>query len=331
MKLKQINEQFIDQLVQRVLKEASAEATGQSRRNFLKRSGAGVASALLGQGIPIPVVTKAIAGKPSVAAFLLPSWDFPGGGGDKYHVNFGDTFREVGLLYSHLKKLGALPTLSSDGENVVCTIPLTTKVLGNMIGIKWEEDDEHTGGFLDFGDNTNDKPLSFSINPVLKVGAFRVDKDGEDGSNPWTGYGYNIDGSATGNPFIDFWNYQARFDALGVSENAGFVKRLLSNFGDKLEGIQILTPSGQATSLPWDKFDDFVANPEKYLDNRGWDPEELESEEPERQEEPTTEPYDAYDRLQMGAWSDDGGFTESRLNEALDLAIRGLLLHLKGG
>jgi hypothetical protein len=282
-----------------------AEATGLNRRDFLKRSGASLASTLLSQGIPSLVVSKAVAGKPLIAMFSLPAWD-------PYEVsligNFDDAFRSVSAIHAQLKKMGASPVFHFDGEfSAYYSIQLTPEILKNF-DVEWVEKD-HTDPYQNFYGKQSPHGVLKNFKPPAERGKYRGWSWGDHRPGTFNTID-DFDDLQFGpmhttdqiNPFVDFWNSMAKYDAQGVSKNAGFVKRLHASFGDKLDELQIIKNEGsEVVSLSWDKFDDFAENPEKYLAD---DEEYLADNEPK--EEPESEP-----QPEVGDWTPTTPFPEA--------------------
>jgi hypothetical protein len=286
---------------------------GVNRRQFLKQGGGTVLSTLLTQGIPLDIAKKAASGKPLFATFTLPGFDGYGDSSGWLSMGLSDAFKQVSTLYSHLEKIGASPILCSDAPDwgeaeIHYSVPLTTNVLKGF-DAEWSED--KLWGTLNLPSN----------NMTFFVG---------DPSNPDDQLSPIANQT---NPFIDFWNNQACFDTAGALNNAGFVKRLFANFGDKLKELQLLSGSGRySSSLPWDKFDDFVKNPDKYFHDYSKDPWDNEvrndgvnpdgAEQVEEPEEPNPDDgYDDYDKYLMSTMGNEGGFAMESFSKALNAIL----------
>lgn len=288
--------------VRQILRQAISEAD-QSRREFLRRSGAGVVASLINGGVPPSVVTQAVAGKPILAIVNLGiGWDMYRG----EHEDLAATSSKLNLIYNYLKKMGVqvYGTEAEDagvnGTEYKYFLELNTDILNRLKGsIRWVEGEEGEAELLLPGSNN----LAMSL----------VDDD-------------DIPGFSSGlpvtNPVLDFWNQYARLDGDNAARNIGWVNKLKAEFGDSLKKPLLSGRGYDFEEVGWDELDNYARDGHLVDDDQDDDYDDYD------------EQYagdDDYDERLKSQWSTDGGFTESvqclynrirdrdiTLNEALD-------------
>lgn len=268
-------------LANKIIKELLLEAD-VNRRDFLKTSGAAIASSLLGAGIPAPIVKSALAGAPKIMNITIASWDMSRG----EWTNLAEISDEVAKLFSFFKRSGIpVKHAATDYENYAYEIELTPENL-KRIGkhVMWDSEED---GIIDFENGLQFEWIAY-------------DGDGDDR--------FDSTDNNVNHPIIDFWNNYAKFDGSNAAQNSGFVNKIRREYGDKLELPRVQSPSGDVEELDWDQFGEYCSGPDEYFDEFDDDDSMFLDQFIEQFEE---EPYDEYDEHLRSQWSTEGGFTES--------------------